>query len=73
MKVVDLIYIILLIGTVISIYRSKGKFYDWLFESTGFLGYLVKAIILLFLTIYNIRYIFLYSEDIGAFLNTQLF
>ncbi len=44
MIVLDVLAILIATALVINFYRSKEHFLIWLFESTGFGGYLFKAI-----------------------------
>jgi hypothetical protein len=46
MIVLDVIAILMATALGVSFYRSKECFIIWLFESTGFVGYLLKAICL---------------------------
>lgn len=51
MLVIDLVGILLALLLVISFYRAKVSFVEWLFEVTGFCGYFLKALSLLVLLI----------------------
>ena len=44
MIVLDLVGILLIVLLVVSCYKRKGTFGEWLFVDTGFFGYLLKAI-----------------------------
>lgn len=51
MIVLDVVAILVATVLGISFYRSKEDFVTWLFESTGFTGYLLKAFCLLYVII----------------------
>jgi hypothetical protein len=66
MIVLDLIGILVAILLAISLKRSKVSFEEWLFEYSGFSGYLIKIISLLLLII------MLYARIDWTFLETKI-
>ncbi len=46
MIVLDALAILLAIGLGVDFYRSKESFKIWLFEASGFFGYLLKSLII---------------------------
>ena len=46
MLVIDILAILVAIGLGVSFYRSKELFWIWLFEASGFIGYLLKGLLI---------------------------
>lgn len=51
MIVSDVLAILVAIGLGVNFLRSKKCFVVWLFESTGFIGYLIKSVCILLLVV----------------------